>query len=180
MGRLSENSVVNIKNKSHAVTAEIVVPDGGAQVVIVAQGGGVGGWSLYVRDGKPRYCYSLLGIQRFHVDADGEIPPGTHQVRMEIAYEGGGARKGGVVELFVDGDAVGKGTVAATAAMVFSADDRCDVGKEGGALVADDYPVPNDFTGQINWVEIDVAEAAENTDHLISPEERLRIAMARQ
>jgi hypothetical protein len=85
-----------------------------------------------------------------------------------------------VVELFVDGDVVGKGMVAATAAMVFSADDTCDVGKKGGALVADDYPVPNDFTGQINWVEIDVAEAAENTDHLISPEERLRIAMARQ
>jgi hypothetical protein len=179
MSRLSENSVVNIKNKSHPVTAEIVVPDGGAQGVMVAKGGGIGGWSLDVRDGKPRYCYNLLGIQRFYVDADGEIPPGTHQVRMEFAYEGGGAREGGVVELF-DGDVVGKGMVAATAAMVFSADDTCDVGKKGGALVADDYPVPNDFTGQINWVEIDVAEAAENTDHLISPEERLRIAMARQ
>jgi arylsulfatase len=65
MGRLSENSVVNIKNKSHAVTAEIVVPDGGAQGVMVAQGGGIGGWSLHVRDGEPRYRYNLLGIQRF-------------------------------------------------------------------------------------------------------------------
>jgi arylsulfatase len=99
---------------------------------------------------------------------------------MEFAYEGGGLGKGGAVELFVDGEVVGKGTVTGTAAMVFSADDTCNVGKEGGALVADDYPVPNDFTGQINWVESDVAEAAENTDHLISPEERLRIAMARR
>ena len=180
MGRLTESSVVGVKNKSHSVTAEIVVPDGGAQGVIVAQGGSIGGWSLYVKDGKPRYCYNLLGIQRFYIDGDREIPPGTHQVRMEFVYEGGGLGKGGAVELFVDGDVVGKGTVAATAAMIFSADDTCDVGKEGGALVADDYPVPNDFTGQINWVEIDVAEAAEDADHLISPEERLRIAMARQ
>jgi arylsulfatase len=61
MGRLSENSVVSIKNKSHAITAEIVVPEGGAQGVIVAQGGSIGGWSLYLKDEKPRYCYNLLG-----------------------------------------------------------------------------------------------------------------------
>ena len=133
-----------------------------------------------MRDGKPRYCYKLLGIQRFYVDADGEIPPARTRFEWSSPTRAEGLGKGGAVELFVDGDAVGKGMVAATAAMVFSADDTCDVGKEGGALVADDYPVPNDFTGQINWVEIDVAEAAENTDHLISPEERLRIAMARQ
>ena len=109
-----------------------------------------------------------------------EIPAGPHQVRMEFAYEGGGLGKGGTVELFVDGEVVGKGTVAATAAMVFSADDTCDVGMEGGALVAEDYPVPNVFTGSIHWVEIDVAEAAEDADHLITAEERLRVAMARQ
>jgi arylsulfatase A-like enzyme len=180
MGRLTESSVVGIKNKSHAVTAEVVVPDEGAQGVIVAQGGSIGGWSLYVKEGKPRYCYNLLGVQRFYVESDHELPPGTHQVRMEFAYAGGGLGKGGTVTLFVDGEPVGKGEVAATAAMIFSADDTCDVGMEGGALVAEDYPVPNNFTGEINWVEIDVAEAAEDVDHLISPEELLRIAMARQ
>ena len=95
MGRLSENSIVNIKNKSHAVTAEIEVPDGGAQGVIIAQGGSIGGWSLYLKDGKPRYCYNLLGIQRFYVDGDSEVPAGTHQVRMEFDYAGPGLGKGG-------------------------------------------------------------------------------------
>jgi hypothetical protein len=133
-----------------------------------------------VKDGKPRYCYNLLGVQRFYVEGDREIPPGTHQVRMEFTYEGGGLGKGGTVTLYIDGEPIGKGTVAATAAVIFSADDTCDVGFEGGALVAEDYPVPNKFTGEINWVEIDVAETAEDVDHLISPEERLRIAMARQ
>ena len=180
MGRLSESSVVSIKNKSHAVTAEIVVPEGGAQGVIVAQGGSIGGWSLYVKDGKPRYCYNLLGVQRFYVDSDREIPAGTHQVRMEFAYEGEGLGKGGTAGLYLDGEKVGEGKVDATAAMIFSADDTLDVGKEGGALVADDYPVPNDFTGEVNWVEIDVGAAAEDEDHKLDPDELVRIVMARQ
>ena len=75
MGRLSESSIVSIKNKSHAVTAEIEVPDGGAEGVIIAQGGSIGGWSLYLRGGKPRYCYNLLGIQRFYVDGETRCLP---------------------------------------------------------------------------------------------------------
>jgi arylsulfatase A-like enzyme len=180
MGRLSENSVVSIKNKSHAITAEIDVPDGGAQGVIVAQGGSIGGWSLYLKDGRPRYCYNLLGIQRFYVDSDRDVPAGTHQVRVDFDYDGPGLGRGGIATLYLDGDKVGEGGVAATAAMIFSADDTCDLGRENGALVADDYPVPNTFTGEVNWVEIDVGKSAEDADHLIDPNELVRVAMARQ
>jgi arylsulfatase len=180
MGRLTENSVLNIKNKSHAVTAEIVVPDGGAQGVIVAQGGSIGGWALYAKDGRLRYCYNLFGIQRFYVGSDQDIPAGTQQVRMEFDYHGPGMGKGGTVSLFVEGEKIGEGEVAGTAAIIFSADDTCDVGKEGGALVADDYPVPNDFAGEVNWVEIDVDEAALDEDHRLAPDELLRVAVARQ
>jgi arylsulfatase len=180
MGRLSENAVVNVKNTSHAVTAEIDVPEGGAQGVLVAQGGSIGGWSLYLNEGRPRYCYNLLGIQRFHVGGDEAVPPGRRQVRMEFAYDGGGLGKGGTVRLYVDGEQVAEGRVDATAAMIFSADDTCDVGRENGALVADDYPVPNDFTGTIHWVEIDLGDAAADADHRIDPEELVRVAMARQ
>jgi hypothetical protein len=180
MGRLSESSVVNIKNKSHAVTAEISVPDGGAEGVIIAQGGSIGGWSLYLKGGKPRYCYNLLGIQRFYVETDEQVPSGTHQVRMEFDYDGPGLGKGGTVSLYLDGNKIGEGAVAGTAPAVFSADDTCDVGQENGALVADDYPVPNAFTGEVNWVEIDVGMAAADSDHRIDPEELLRVAMARQ
>jgi arylsulfatase len=180
MGRLSENSVISVKNTSHAVTAEIVVPSSGAQGVIIAQGGSIGGWSLYAKDGRLRYCYNLLGLQRFVVGSDREIPPGTHQARMEFDYDGPGLGKGGAVTLFLDGEPVGQGTVAATVALVFSADDTCDVGREDGALVADDYPVPNRFTGTVEWVEIDVGEAAQDADHRLDPDELLRVAMARQ
>jgi arylsulfatase A-like enzyme len=181
MSRLSENAVINIKNKSHAVTAEIEVTNGQADGVIVAQGGSIGGWALYAKDGRPTYCYNLLGIRRFKVAGDREIAPGTHQVRAEFAYDGGGLGKGGTVTLRLDGEQVGEGRVDATAAMIFSADDTCDVGVEGGALVSDDYgPHDNAFTGAVNWVQIDVDDAAQDADHLITSEERVRVAMARQ
>ncbi len=181
MGRLSEHSVLNIKNKSHSVTAEIEVPDEGARGVIIAQGGSIGGWSLYARDSVPTYCYNLLGIQHFFVRGGDALPAGRHQVRMEFAYDGGGLGKGGTVRLYVDGEQVGEGRVDATAAMIFSADDTCDVGREGGALVSPEYgPHDNAFTGRIDWVQIDIDAAAEDADHLIAPEERLAVAMARQ
>ena len=88
MGRLSENSVINLKNKSHSVTAEIVVPANGAEGVIVAQGGNMGGWSLYAKGGKLKYCYNLFGIQRSYAESSSALPPGEHQVRMEFAYDG--------------------------------------------------------------------------------------------
>ena len=181
MGRLSENSVLSIKNKSHAVTAEIEVPTSGAQGVIIAQGGNIGGWSLYAKNGKLKYCYNLLGVQYFYVEASSALPPGAHQVRMEFAYAGGGLGKGGHVSLYVDGLQVGDGAVAATAAMIFSADDGCDVGEDTGSPVSEDYgPRGNAFTGRVKGVQIAINAAAENADHLVSPEDAVRIAMARQ
>jgi arylsulfatase len=181
MGRLSENSVVNIKNKSHSVTAEIDVPASGAEGVIIAQGGNIGGWVLYAKDGKLKYCYNLLGIKHFFAESKGKIPAGQHQVRMEFAYDGGGLGKGGTATLFIDGKKSGAGKVAATAPMVFSADDGCDVGQDTGAPVSPDYgPRGNAFSGRVRGVQIAVAEAAESETHLVTPEEALRVAMARQ
>src|SRR4051794_20963715 len=181
MGRLSENSVINVKNKSHAVTAEVTVPDGGADGVIVSQGGAFGGWSLYVKDGRPKYAYNLFGVHHFDVDSEAEIPSGTHQVRMEFSYDGGGLGKGGDVALYLDGTRTGEGRVEGTVPMIYSADETCDVGSDSASPVSDDYTVEaSHFTGSVEWVQIDIADTAEDLDHLVSPEERLKIAMARQ
>jgi arylsulfatase A-like enzyme len=181
MGRLSENSIVSVKNKSHSVTAEIDVPPSGAEGVIIAQGGNIGGWTLYAKAGKLKYCYNLLGIQHFFVESEGAIPAGQHQVRMEFAYDGGGLGKGGTATLYIDGKKAGVGKVPATAAMVFSADDGCDVGQDTGAPVSPDYgPRGNEFNGRVRGVQIAIAEAADAATHMVSPEEALRVAMARQ
>jgi arylsulfatase len=181
MGRLSENSVVNIKNKSHSVTAGIEVPAGGAEGVIIAQGGNIGGWVLYAKGGKLKYCYNLLGIEHFFVESASALSQGKHQVRMEFAYDGGGIGKGGTASLYVDGKKVGEGKVRATAGMVFSADDGCDVGVDTGSPVSPDYGAHgNEFSGRVNGVQLAIADAAESADHLVSPDEAIRVAMARQ
>jgi arylsulfatase len=181
MARLTENATINVKNKSHSVTAEVTVPDEGAEGVIVSQGGAYAGWSLYLKEGRPTYCYNLFGLERFHIRGDVPVPAGTHQVRMEFGYDGGGLGRGGTVSLFVDGAACGEGRVEGTVPMVFSADETCDVGSDTASPVSDDYTSAGSrFTGTVEWVQIDIAEAAEDLDHLITPEERLHIAMARQ
>ena len=179
MGRLSENSVVSIKNKSFSVTADIEVPEGGASGVIIAQGGRFGGWSLYAKDGTLKFAYNVLGIHAFEVAADSPIPAGAHKVRAEFAYDGGGLAKGGTVTLFHDGTPAGSGRVGLTQPMIFSADETTDVGYESGTTVTDDYTTATSkFRGKIKWVQIDLGD--DSQDHLIDPDERHRIMMARQ
>ncbi|BCJ75817.1 arylsulfatase [Catellatospora sp. IY07-71] len=181
MGRLSENSVIIVKNKSHAITAQVTVPQDGARGVVVAQGGTFGGWSLYVKDGRPAYCYNLFGLKTFIVVGNQPIPPGDHQVRMEFVYDGGGLGKGGTVLLYLDGVQVGEGRVDATVPMVFSADETTDIGNDTATTVSPDYgPHEAAFTGRVHWVEITLGQDAEDADHLISPDERFKIAMVRQ
>jgi arylsulfatase len=146
---------------------------------VIAQGGAFAGWSLYLLDGTLTYCHNLLGLTRFKIVADTPVPAGTHQVRMEFAYDGGGLAKGGEVTLFVDGDKVGEGRLNATVPMVYSADETCDVGSDTGSSVSDDYtPEASRFTGKVNWVQLDIGD--DDHDHLISAEERWQVAMARQ
>jgi arylsulfatase len=181
MGRLSENCVLNIKNKSHSVSAEIVVPEKGAEGVIISQGANIGGWSLYAKNGKLKYCYNWGGFKHFIVESAERIPAGEHQVRMEFAYAGGGLGKGGKATLYIDGKKAGEGDVEATLAMVFSADDGCDVGEDSGAPVSPDYgPQGNAFNGTVKGVQLAIADAAENADHLVKPEDAIRVALARQ
>jgi len=181
MGRLNENCVLNLKNKSHSVTAEIDVPATGAEGVIVAQGANIGGWSLYAKSGKLKYCYNVAGVNHYFVESADAIPSGAHQVRMEFAYAGGGLGKGGKVTLFLDGKQAGQGDIPLTQAIVFSADDGCDVGEDSGAPVSPDYgPVGNGFNGTVKGVLLSIADDPNNSDHLVNPEDAINAAMGRQ
>ena len=152
------------------------MPEEGANGVILSQGGAFGGLALYAKNGKLAYCYNLFGLERFKAYSEDPIPAGTRQVRMEFAYDGGGVGKGGDVSLFVDGEQVGEGRVDGTVPMLFSADETTDVGSDTATPVSDDYgPQDSIFTGTVHWVQIDLDEAAEDADHLVSPEERFRV-----
>jgi arylsulfatase len=181
MGRLSENSVINIKNKSFSVTSDLEVPAKGAEGVIIAQGGRYGGWSLYARASKAKFFYNVLGIKSFGIEATKPIPTGKTQLRMEFAYDGGGMGKGGNVTLYCDGKEVGKGRVEQTQGFIFSADETTDVGYESGTTVSPDYTASSSkFNGKINWVQIDLGKDAVDADHYIDHDERIRVIMARQ
>jgi arylsulfatase len=181
MRRLQENAVINTKNKSHSVTAEIQVPDSGANGVIIAQGGNMGGWSLYAHEGKLKYYYNFVGMLHSEVTAASALPAGKHQARMEFAYDGGGLGKGANVTLYVDGAKVGEGRVGRTHALFFSLDETLDVGLDAGEPVSPDYgPRGNEFNGKIKWVQIDIDAAAKDVDHMISEDERFKLIMMKQ
>jgi arylsulfatase len=181
MGRLSEHSVVNIKNKSFSITADLEVTQKPASGVLIAQGGRFGGWSMYLREGRPKFVYNVLGIESYSIEADRCVPGGKTQVRIEFAYDGGGLGKGGTVSLFCDGRPLAQGRVEQTQGFVFSADETTDIGCETGTTVSPEYTTHSSrFNGRINWVQIDLGDDAKDADHFISEEERLRVIMARQ
>ena len=182
MGRLSENSVINVKNKSHAVTASVTAP----RRCCHRRGDRRAGRCVR-RLGvvRPRrrlaYCYNTFGVQRFKIYAEQPLPAGDHQVRVEFTYDGGGLGKGGDVTLYVDGTKSGEGRVDGTVPMLFSADETTDIGGDTATPVSDDYePKDSRFNGRIHWVELALGDDAQDADHLIGPEERLRIASTRQ
>ncbi|HEX8059080.1 MAG TPA: arylsulfatase [Novosphingobium sp.] len=178
--RVAEGCMLSLLNKSYSVTADVVVPDGiAAEGVLITQGGSVGGWTLYARNGKLKYCYNFFGIEYYFTEADQPIPAGEHQLRMEFAYDGGGLAKGGDVTLFYDGRVVGNGRVEKSQPMGYSSDEACDIGADTGSPCSPDYGVTgNRFTGEIKWVQIEIGD--DSHDHLVSAEDRLNLAMARQ
>jgi arylsulfatase len=164
---MSENVFINVKNRSLSITADVQIPQGGANGVILAQGGRFGGWSLYFKDGKPTYCYNFLGLQETKVSAPQALATGKATIRMNFDYDGGGFGKGGTATLLVNGAKVATGRIEHTQGFVFSADETADVGLDGATPVSTDYKEgDNSFTGKILKVVVDIKPlgAAEKAD----------------
>ena len=157
MDGMLENTFLNVKNRSMSITAELVIPESGANGVILTQGGRFGGWSLYVKDGKPAYVYNWLGLERFTVAAPDALPSGSVTVVLDFAYDGGGFGKGGLATLSVNGEPVAEGRIEKTQPFIFSADETADVGLDNQTPVAEGIGVGRDetrFTGKIHHVTL--------------------------
>ncbi|AQA24072.1 concanavalin A-like lectin/glucanases superfamily protein [Rhodococcus sp. MTM3W5.2] len=179
MKRLSEHSVIDIKNRSFSVTAAVeTATNGTTNGVVIAQGGRFGGWALYVKEGRTAFVYNLLGMREFTIEATEDIPSGGHQIRAEFAYDGGALAKGGDVTLYHDGRPVGTGRVEQTQPMVFSAEETTDIGDDYGMPVSVGYSGETRFNGRIDVVQIEVGD--DDHSHLIDPEEVIRVATSRQ
>jgi arylsulfatase A-like enzyme len=154
---MTENVFINTKNRSHTITADVTIPKGGAKGVLISQAGRFGGWSLYVKDGKPMYTYNYVGLSSSKVASPKALPEGKVTIRYEFKYDGGGIGKGGTGTIFVNGEKVAEGKIDKTQGIVFSADEGADVGVDGETPVTDDYKEgDNKFTGKIKKVVIEV------------------------
>ena len=158
MKGIPENAFINIKNRSFVVTADIEIPKAGAEGVVIAQGGEMGGWSLYVKDGAPRFAWNFLGREIYKIAGRARLPAGRVTLRFEFAYDGGlGAGGNGVI--FVNGEKVAAGRIEHTQPFAFGAE-TTDVGENLYTCVSDDYKQgENRFTGKIRKVTVQVGKS---------------------
>jgi arylsulfatase len=162
MTGMSENVFINIKNRSLSITAEVEIPQGGANGVILSQAGRFGGWSLYMKDGKPTYVYNFLGLNEYKVAGSQALPAGKATIRMNFDYDGGGVGKGGTATILVNGKSVASGRIERTQPAIFSADETAGVGVDEATPVTSDYKErDNAFTGKIFKVTVDVKPIGE-------------------
>jgi arylsulfatase len=180
MTHLMEMTVLNVKNRSHTITAEVEIPEEGTSGVIIAQGGRFAGWSLYVKDGAAKYCHNFLDKEYSYVGGEEKLPTGTVNIRYHFDFDGGQPGAGGTGTLHVNGKGVAEGRISHTVPFIFAADETLDVGVDGAAPVTDDYPEgeANQFTGKINWVRVDLEE--DDVSHLEPEEQKYHRIMARQ
>jgi len=170
MGGLPQDAILNLKNTSHSITAEIVTPDDHANGVLLGQGGTQNGWALYLKDGKLKYGYNYAMLKETSFTTTDPVSKGSHQVRMEFAYDGGGLGKGANVTLYVDGKKGGDGRLDATIPFTFGSEDRSEVGKNPGSpVIPDDYKAGSAFNGRVNWVVVETGDVSQSK--LITPQQ---------
>jgi arylsulfatase A-like enzyme len=157
MTGMTENAFINIKSVAHTVSAEVEVPDDKTHGVIVAQAGYFGGWTLYMKDGKPRHEYNWLALERTNIGGDAPLAPGKHTITYEFIPDAKKPGTGGKSILSVDGKKVAEGHIPKTQPVVFSGDEGADVGIDGETNVSPDYKPgpPSEFTGKIVKVTVE-------------------------
>ena len=152
--RLPEEAILDVKNRSFSITADVDNPDGDAEGILVTLGGETGGFSFLVLDGKPTFIYSFLGLEHYTIAADEPLPTGECAIRFDFAYDGGGLGKGGTGTLSVNNRTVADGRIDKTVPFHFSTDDTFDVGEDWGTPVAATYQPPFRFTGTLHKVTV--------------------------
>lgn len=157
MTGMMDNVFINVKNHSHSITAELEIPEGGTEGVVMCQGGCFGGWSLYTKNGKLNYCYNWVGLEQYKIADTKPLPAGKVTVKFDFVYDGGGMGKGGLATLSVNGEQVAQGRIDHTASIIFSPDETADVGLDEATNVTDDYQeLDNKFTGKIAKVTLEL------------------------
>lgn len=162
--RIPELATVNVKNTSFRLLACVHIPPGGAEGVIICQGGSLAGWSLYVRSGAVSYTYNYLGHDITTIASESPLPEGDCEIGLTFTYDGGGTGKGGAVTLDVNGSPAAAGRVDKTVPFLFSmSGETLDVGVDTGSPVGP-YPHQFRFTGDIHRIDVELQAAPDITE----------------
>jgi arylsulfatase len=152
--RIPEGTAPDVKNKSFRITADVVLPKGDEQGVIVTQGGLSAGYALMFKGGRPSFHYNMANVAHYNIAAKDALTAGRHTIVFDFKYDGGGIGKGGIGTLSADGRKIAEGRIGNTMPVRFSFDETFDVGEDTGTPVSEDYDVPFKFTGQIEKLVI--------------------------
>ncbi|MCM0619483.1 arylsulfatase [Nocardioides bruguierae] len=173
MTRLNENTVLNVKNTSFRATASLTLPeDAPASGVVLAQGGGFGGWVIYLDAGVPVYVHNFVGLELFTVRGTSALPAGEQTLVLDFVYDGGGAGRGGTATFRLgrgeDATVLGSGRVERTVPALFSFDEGLDVGLDSLDPVVAGYPTPQGrFSGTVHQVVLDIDPGAEHDEEMV-------------
>jgi arylsulfatase len=160
---IQANAAPNILNRSYRISADIEVPQGGANGMLITQGGRFSGWGFYLRDGKPVFTLNMLGVERPKWEGADPLSAGGHTIVFDwqMDAKGGPFARGGSGTLSVDGKQVAQRSLPRTLPFTFAWDETLDVGLDTGTPVDDtDYQVPFNFTGKLNRVTVDLGESS--------------------
>jgi arylsulfatase len=158
MTRIPEGGAPDLKNKSFGISAVVDIPEGGAEGLLMTQGGRFAGLGLYLLEGRPVFHYNLAGVERYTVAGKDKVSPGRHVITLDFNYDGGGVGKGGQATLTVDGEKVASEHLPQTIPYRMSLDETLDIGEDTGTPVSEDYKVPFKFTGDLEKVTINITE----------------------
>jgi arylsulfatase len=153
--RLTEGAAPDLKHRNHTIEADVVIPDSGAEGVLLTQGGRFGGYALFVNRGKLIYHYNLAGVARFEI-VSSSLPTGD--VKLAVVYKTDADRPlaGADVTLYANGREIGKGRVEKSIPNRVTLDETFDTGFDTGTPISDDYEVPFQFTGTLHAVTIEL------------------------
>jgi arylsulfatase len=177
--RVPEGSAPPIYKRSHRITADIEVPNGKTQGVIIAEGG-LAGYTLYVKDRKLVYEYNFFGKNRYRITSNKPLPSGKVQVAFEYTQQDGGdMTTGGTGKLFINGQPAGEGKIDKVVPVRFSATETMDIGMDLGAVVSESYQkeAPFAFTGKIEKVTVELKPMEKKTEDMTT---KIREAIRRK
>ena len=165
MSGLPDGNAPNVLAKSYSITAEVEIPQGGAEGMINTLGGRFGGYGLYMVQGKPVFTYNLLAVERFRWEGQEALSPGRHTIVFDFKYDGPGMAKGGTGVLSVDGKEVARKTIPHTIPAIMTIDESFDVGVDTRTGVDDnDYQPPFRFTGKLVKLTINLKTGPTSAD----------------